>query len=296
VAGTANKGKGRVLRFPVHMIRPALIVVLVLLAACSSSPREQDRPLTQQPPPRLEDQDLVLLAHKAGEDLAATTSVSSLVGKGPLGIARISNLIPWRELRDLGKEPIRSGFEGGCNVSTIGHVTTWSLAVDLVAFVHRASEGTVSVEYSIDFLLIDGEGGNPWTGVVTQTVSGGKGEVETQSLTLRDLDIKAEQAALAVDAWLKEIGTRQVHVFANSREPGMAPTIAFEDRLRKALVQKGLKLSGHSAYTVELEVSQEGIQRETGAERWKFVVELSRSGIAFPSQRWEKQMSRSSGD
>jgi hypothetical protein len=278
------------------MTRSILVVLIVLLGACASGPRERDRPPSLLPPPRLEEQDLYSLAHQAGESLAATTTLTTSLGKGPLGISTFANLIPWRELRQVEKEPVRTGFQGGSTISTIGHVATWSLAVDALAFVHRASEGSVNVEYSLDFLLIDPEGGNPWTAVVTHTVHGGKGEVDTQALMLRDLDRQAEQAAIAISGWLKDLRVHAVHVFAHAREPAMAPTVGFEDRLRRALVAHGVTLAGKCNYVVELDVSQDGIQRETGAEKWRFLAELFQGGKPFPDQRWEQYVTRSSGD
>ncbi len=271
--------------------RPLLLLALLVLgAACSSSPRGDEQPPAQLPPPRLTDDDFEKLGHDAGAALAATTTLSRTLGRGPIGWAHVANLIPWRELRDVNVLGVRYAFEKGSGLATIEGVASYSLAVDVLAFAHRARDGAVRVEYSFDFLLVDDLGGTPWARCVTRELEGGKGEVETQTLSLHDLDALAAQCAQEVARELGALGSSNVFVNPCPRErrPETVLVVAFEDRLRVALLARGITPAGRSNYELDLRVEKRGIAPETGAETHDFNVDLSRAGAAVPFARWHR--------
>jgi len=276
------------------------IAALVLLGACAGGPREGDRPPSFLPPPRLDDSEFEKIGREAGEGLAAATTAVSALGKGPVRFAGTFNMIPSRELKEIDERALNAGFAAGSGVDMcVSGLTSFTLSVDVLTFVHRGHDNSVRVEYSFDFLLVDTIGGNPWARCVTRTVEGGRGDLVPQPLTLRDLDVLAAQGAQNVREGLVEMRTRSVHVVPRMREgPGSAIVIAFEDRLRAALIERGMKLAGISDYVVDLEAGIfEPVDKraravraapETGAETYEFVVNLSHADSTVPFKPWHQ--------
>jgi hypothetical protein len=255
------------------------------------------------PPPRLDDAEVEKVARDAGAALGTMTRTFN----GSVGFARVANMIGYRELKEIDIRRLRAGFEAGSQLETVTGAGSFSLVVDALAFVHRAAQGTVKVEYSFDFLLLDKIGGNLWTKCVTRSAEGGRGELVPQSLKLHELDLLAVQGAASVCDGLAVVGTRAVHLVPHEREsPSSSVVVAFEDRVRQALLERGVKLEGHASYIVEIDAGpldrsarilstqRAETQPETGAEYWEFVVNLSSADATVPFKPW-RQIKTTSG-
>lgn len=274
--------------------RAALILGLVLLGACSSSPRGSEAPLSDLPPPTLDGKQLVAVGHDAGADLAATSSATSAIGAGPIGFAGMFDLVPWRDIV-IDKGLLYQGFARGCAIDTVVGVRSFSLTIDALAYAHRERDGAVKVEYSFGFLLVDSIGGTPWVKNVVATAEGGKGEIEPVALTFGDLDALAAQAADDVAAGLRSVGAHTVHLTPHEREkrPESVLVVAFEDRLRAALLARGITLAGNAAYVVDIDAVKTGVAAATGTETYTFAADLSRAEQSVAFKRWSRSISRS---
>ncbi len=285
-------------------LRSLTIATLLLLGACAGGPREGDRPPSFLPPPRLEDAEI----EKVGRDAGAALGTMTAVLQGPVCFARVANMIGYRELKGIDARQLRAGFEAGSQLETVSGTGSFSLVVDALVFVHRAAEGAVKVEYSFDFLLLDRIGGNLWTRCLTRTAEGGRGELVPQSLKLHDLDLLAAQGATSVRDGLAIVGTMAVHLVPHERE-GLASSIvvAFEDRVRQALLERGVKLEGNAGYIVEVDAGpldhlartppweqRPDAKQVTGAEYYEFVVNLSSADAMVPFKPW-RQIKTTSG-
>jgi hypothetical protein len=279
-------------------VRRLVVLLLVLLGACAGGPRDGDREPSPLPPPRLEDAEVVGLAQKAAASAATVTTLMSVVGKGPLGHAIFSNLIPWRELSAIDEQLLYRGFARPLGVDVVYGVASTALAVDVMCFAHRAAGGAVSVEYSFDFLVLTPGDANPWTRCFVTTKEGGRGEVQTQALSFHDLDVCAAQAATAVTGWLREDGLDSVHVEATPRTKLLAVTVAFEDRVRQALIERGITLvaSAKARRRLELDVnlivSNDPAVVAAGAIGCDFYARLQRSDSTLPGHVWEQHKGR----